>query len=110
MKPSLKRREFLSRFGAALAGVGMLVGLPLFRKFAPSQEVEWYEVVQDAQDPDQWHLNRFSAPSLGDLAAATHHGHEIVEAADAALVMTQLQGVPLRIQYRDGRKEQTFPT
>ncbi len=108
MKPFLSRREFAKRFGATLAALGVVTGMPLAGKLILANKVEWYEVVQDAQNPTQWHVNHFYGPALGDLARAEQHSHQVMEAVEAADVTNRLRGYPMRIQYRDGHKEQTF--
>lgn len=102
------RKQFVLG-GAALAATVMLTKLAGNHQSTETTYVamHWYEVVQDVERPDVWHVNLFSGTVRGDLSRATLDERRTMTGKDANSIKRDLE-FPWRIQELDGHQEQSF--
>lgn len=105
----LSRREVLRRAGLSLGvALGILslpvLGTALVRYNGGWCKYRWYEVVQDREDGDKWHVNLFAAPRLGDLEQGEHLGYRVMDSGELERWRQNLL-YPARFHFRDGHKE-----
>jgi hypothetical protein len=112
-RKAISRRQLLrsapKALGAALAlwAVSSPAAKLLNAVSRGDQGVRWYEVVQDMKNTNRWHINLYTAKTLGDLEHGKLLSHRVVGTKEF-LSMRQERKLPARFQFRDGQREQTF--
>lgn len=106
---STSRRQIMRRVSKAAGGFFLGSLAAPFAKLLTGDYFwpRWYDVVQDMKDSHKWHVNLFAAPHLGDVENARHLSHRVIEASDIGLIKEKLE-YPVRVQFRDGHREQIF--